>query len=150
MTRSLFQLSALGFKLYATPDTSAFLSARGIANEAVAYPASESAADLAAAPIIRLMKEGAVDLVINATPPGRSSQPLLNYHVRRTAVDFGVPLLTNPALIRMFAAAMDSRKGAPISGMSPEAPPALNLLEFYAGAAAAPKPAASPRSSVSL
>jgi hypothetical protein len=32
-------------------------------------------ADLAASPLITLVKEGKVDLVINAAPPGKSSQP---------------------------------------------------------------------------
>lgn len=32
-THSVFKLSQLGFKLYATPDTSKYLAARGIANE---------------------------------------------------------------------------------------------------------------------
>ena len=39
------------------------------------YPATESVTDLAGSPLIQLVKDGKVDLVINAAPPGKSSQP---------------------------------------------------------------------------
>lgn len=114
MTPNIFELSRLGFKLFATPDTSDFLTSRGIKNEVIArmfellgvgasrvceteypllpplcthcstnapssqkvsYPASDSAADLAASPLMRLIKDNTVDLVINSTPAGRTKQP---------------------------------------------------------------------------
>ena len=113
MTPNIFELSRLGFKLFATPDTSDFLTTRGITNQVsarvlqsspsvgalrartarpahltthlshlaaassqkVSYPMCDSAADLAASPLIRLIKDNTVDLVINATPAGKTTQP---------------------------------------------------------------------------
>ena len=44
---------------------------------------------------------------------------MLNYQVRRTAVDFGVPLLTNINLVTMFADAMEHHAAKPMVGLSP-------------------------------
>jgi carbamoyl-phosphate synthase (ammonia) len=46
--------------------------------------------------------------------------------VRRTAVDYGVPLLTNPALVRMFSDAMTKHSHKPMVGLSPD-----SLFDYY-------------------
>lgn len=51
---------------------------------------------------------------------------MFNYQVRRTAVDFGVPLLTNPALVRMFADAITVHSKTPMVGLSP-----VSLYDYY-------------------
>jgi carbamoyl-phosphate synthase (ammonia) len=51
---------------------------------------------------------------------------VLNYHLRRTAVDYGVPLLTNPNLVAMFANAMTAHAHKPFVGLSPE-----SLFDHY-------------------
>jgi carbamoyl-phosphate synthase (ammonia) len=44
---------------------------------------------------------------------------VFNYHIRRTAVDFAVPLLTNPQLVAMFATAMEHNAKSPMVGLRP-------------------------------
>lgn len=68
-------LSKIGYKLFATSDTSAFLNARGIENTLLPWPASLSADELASSALLRTIKDGTVDLVINVASPARSSQP---------------------------------------------------------------------------
>ena len=117
---SIHKLSRLGFALYATPDTSKFLSARGVANTRLEYPGVD-AAGVASSPLLNAIKEGTVDLVINAAPARTSTQALANFVVRRTAVDFGVPLLTNPGLVKLFAASMEANVRRPFVGLLPQA-----------------------------
>ena len=74
------------------------------------WPSSLSVADLSSSALLRTIKDGTVDLVINVASPARSSQPERNFHIRRTAVDFGVPLLTNIKLVTMFADAIEKHK----------------------------------------
>jgi len=49
-----------------------------------------------------------------------------NYLVRRTAVDFAVPLLTNVKLMTMFADAMEVHSKTPMVGLVPS-----SLFEYY-------------------
>jgi len=86
------------------------LSARGIENTLVPWPSTLSVADLSSSALLGTIKDGTVDLVINIASPARSSQPERNFHIRRTAVDFGVPLLTNIKLVTMFADAIAKHK----------------------------------------
>jgi hypothetical protein len=43
--------------------------------QAVPWPTEETVAAAATSPLITLIKDGKVDLVINAAPPGKSSKP---------------------------------------------------------------------------
>jgi carbamoyl-phosphate synthase (ammonia) len=45
---------------------------------------------------------------------------VLNYHVRRTAVDYGVPLITNPNLVAMFAEALEAHAAKLFAGLVPQ------------------------------
>jgi len=45
---------------------------------------------------------------------------VLNYHVRRTAVDYGVPLLTDSNLVVMFADALEAHTARPFTGLVPQ------------------------------
>ena len=45
-------------------------------------------------------------------PTASSTELKNNFLTRRTAVDFGVPLLTNAQLFKMFAESMKKHKGA--------------------------------------
>ena len=49
-----------------------------------------------------------------------------NYLIRRTAMDFSVPLLTNLPLARLFADAMADHKENPMQGLKPE-----SLFDYY-------------------
>ncbi len=69
------QLLKLGYSLFATADTSAFLSARGIENTMLPWPSSLSTDALASSALLNAIKDGTIDLVINIASPARSSQP---------------------------------------------------------------------------
>lgn len=43
--------------------------------QSVPYPSATDAATLTASPLLNLIKDGTVDLVINAAPAGKTSQP---------------------------------------------------------------------------
>lgn len=123
LTHAAFKLKGLGFTLYATPETAAFLKLRGVETTEVAYPTEvDGASDLLA-----LVKDGKVDLVVNLPSSDPASTNLAtNYLLRRTAVDFAVPLLTNVKLVSMFADAMDKEAREPMVGLHPS-----SLFDYY-------------------
>lgn len=97
----VFLLQKLGFTLHATPETQPFLEARGIKGVRMIHYA-----DGDVQPNVRTMiAAGQADLVINL-PTSAHGDLRANYHTRRTAVDFGVPLLTNPQLFVMLVEAL--------------------------------------------
>ena len=91
-------------ELLATPKTFRMLQQKGI--PAVRAPAAE---DAAAVNVMSLL-QGGVDLVINLPTPTDPSVTRHDYLIRRTAVDFGIPLLTNP-LAHLAFAAMGAQAG---------------------------------------
>jgi carbamoyl-phosphate synthase (ammonia) len=101
----IYLLRMMKYKIYATPETQPFLEAKGMKDvELVHY----FDGDKLHTPNVRtLIANKEVDLVINL-PPVKSSNTDLkaNYFTRRTAVDFGVPLLTDPQLFVMLVDAL--------------------------------------------
>ncbi len=89
------------------------------------YPTSSSTDDLANSELLNVIREGNIDLVINL-PNAKSTRNEFNYLVRRTAVDFAVPLLTNSRLVTMFADAMEKHTKEPMVGLVPS-----SLFEYY-------------------
>lgn len=49
-----------------------------------------------------------------------------NYTIRRTAVDFGIPLLTNFNLVKLFTSAMVQDKKSKLVGLDPN-----SLFDYY-------------------
>uniref|UniRef100_A0A8C1AWV5 Carbamoyl-phosphate synthase 1 n=2 Tax=Cyprinus carpio TaxID=7962 RepID=A0A8C1AWV5_CYPCA len=87
------QLHEEGFKLYATEGTSAWLNANDVPTISVAWPSQESK-NTTLPSISRLISEGHTDLVVNL--PNNNTKFLKdNFQIRRMAVDYGVPLITN-------------------------------------------------------
>lgn len=62
------------------------------------------------------LRNGKIDLVINL-PTTESKQVENNYLMRRTAVDFGVPLLTNIHLVKLFSEAIAKYKKGELIGL---------------------------------
>lgn len=86
-----------GYKLYATRGTRTFLMNAGIEAEVAYWPDENQSPNT-----IDLIKKGEVDLVVNI-PKDLSVTELSNdYSIRRTAIDFNVPLLTNARLASAF------------------------------------------------
>lgn len=86
-----------GHKLYATRGTQQFLLNAGVEAEVAYWPDEEKSPNT-----IELIKSRTVDLVINI-PKDLSADELNNdYSIRRSAVDFNVPLITNARLASAF------------------------------------------------
>jgi carbamoyl-phosphate synthase large subunit len=86
-----------GHKLYATRGTQQFLKDAGIEAEVAYWPDEKKSPNT-----IDLIKSREVELVINI-PKDLSADELNNdYSIRRSAVDFNVPLITNARLASAF------------------------------------------------
>jgi carbamoyl-phosphate synthase (ammonia) len=110
-THSAWQLHEQGFKLFATRATAAVLTKNQVPCTVVAYPTEEGTADVPNA--LDLIRNKQIGLCINI-PTHESKRLDDNFQMRRTAVDFGVPLLTNTKLVKVFADAVyahDRNKG---------------------------------------
>ncbi|KAL6484311.1 hypothetical protein MHYP_G00063560 [Metynnis hypsauchen] len=98
------QLKEEGFKLYATEATSAWLNANDVPTSPVAWPSLEGK-DSTLPSISRLLSDGHIDLVVNL--PNNNTKFLKdNFLIRRMAVDYGVPLITNFQVIKLFVEAI--------------------------------------------
>jgi len=86
-----------GHKLYATRGTQQFLQNAGVEAEVAYWPDEKKSPNT-----IELIRTKEVDLVVNI-PKDLSDTELNNdYTIRRSAVDFNVPLLTNSRLASAF------------------------------------------------
>jgi len=90
-------LTAKNLPIFATKGTHDFYTGNGIETTMVNWP------DVDAKPnVIELLRSKSVDLVINI-PKNMSREELHNdYIIRRTAIDFNIPLITNARLASAF------------------------------------------------
>ena len=94
-----------GYKLFASPETHQFLESNGIGSEQLFLPEENKTPN-----ILDFIKSKKIDLVINI--PKSLSRDVLNsdYLIRRTAVDYNVPLITNSRLASAFIYAFCKRR----------------------------------------
>ncbi|HLC76448.1 MAG TPA: carbamoyl-phosphate synthase (glutamine-hydrolyzing) large subunit [Candidatus Peribacterales bacterium] len=103
MAPTFLKLHEMGFAMYATERTHAFLESRGIPS-ALLYKLSEPRG-----PNIReYLTEKRLDLVINIPQHYSGAEMTDGYKMRRLAIDRGIPLLTNVQLAKRLVEAMDS------------------------------------------
>ena len=94
-------LKANGYNLFATGGTSQYLTENGLENTLVYWPSDEGKQPQA----LDLLHEKKIDMVVNM-PKDLSPRELTNgYKIRRAAIDFNIPLLTNSRLASAFIAA---------------------------------------------
>jgi len=94
-------LDQMGFKFYATKGTADFMKANGINAEVLYWPLDEKEPNT-----LTYIADGKIDLVINI-PKNIEREELDNdYLIRRKAVDFDIPLITNLQLAKRFAEAL--------------------------------------------
>jgi carbamoyl-phosphate synthase large subunit len=99
------KLRDMGFTLYATEHTSEFLRKNGIANTRL-YKVHEKKR-----PNIRdFIARRKIDFVISVPNPEKKVEFDSDYRMRRLAVDFAVPLLTNLQVADLFVQAIASKK----------------------------------------
>jgi carbamoyl-phosphate synthase large subunit len=97
-------LKSLGMNLFATKGTADFLQANSIETTVLHWPLEKRSPN-----ILEYISQKRLDLVINI-PKNYQEEELTNdYIIRRKAVDFGIPLITNIQLAQRFVEAL-SRK----------------------------------------
>lgn len=97
-------LKDLGMNLYATQGTADFLMINGVKATVLHWPLDEKSPNT-----LEYLSQGKIDLAINI-PKNYNEQELSNdYLIRRKAVDYSVPLITNIQLAQRFVEAL-SRK----------------------------------------
>ena len=123
-THCAFQLHELGYTLYATRATGEILEKNKIPCKIVAYPSEKSSSEPNA---IDMIRNDEIGLVINV-PTHESKRLEDNFQMRRSAMDFGVPLLTNMNLVKMFSHSLykNAEQGG-FTGLKPQ-----TLFEHYA------------------
>lgn len=116
----IWTLHTLGFQLYATAETQPFLEGKGIPSTLIHYP------DVDLSPNVKTMIANKdIDLVVNL-PTKTISDTKSHYYTRRTAVDYGVPLFTNPQLFQMFVNAIEKHKKGKLHISQPS-----SLFDYY-------------------
>ncbi|MBN1132462.1 MAG: carbamoyl-phosphate synthase (glutamine-hydrolyzing) large subunit [Bacteroidales bacterium] len=97
LVNSCRMLLEKGYQLYATHGTHEFLKLNGIESVDLAWPDEDKKPN-----VMDYLREKMIDLVINI-PKDLSSHELSNdYSIRRSAVDFNIPLITNSRLASAF------------------------------------------------
>ncbi|MDY0075907.1 MAG: carbamoyl-phosphate synthase (glutamine-hydrolyzing) large subunit [Bacteroidales bacterium] len=94
-------LAERGFKLYATPGSAKFLSDNDIESKILYWPDEESQPNTR-----EYLRERKIDLVINIPKNFSKSELYNDYTIRRLAVDFNIPLITNARLASAFIQAI--------------------------------------------
>ncbi len=94
----LEELHRMGYKIYATENTAVFLNVHHIPAQLVAK-AHESVKENN---VINLIKSRTLELVINISEEMNREKFEDEYEIRRLAIDFGIPLLTNLQIAKLF------------------------------------------------
>jgi carbamoyl-phosphate synthase large subunit len=99
-------LQTMGYRFYATKGTADFLKENDIDAEVLYWPSEEKEPNT-----LTYIAERKIDLVINI-PKNIEKEELENdYLIRRKAVDFNVPLITNIQLAKRFVEALSRTTG---------------------------------------
>lgn len=115
------KMTELGYNLYTTEKTHKFLQKYNIPSTKLDFPLDESSEEN----VLNYIKNGKIDLVVNL-PNSESTQLENNYMIRRTAVDFSIPLLTNISLVKLFVESMAIHKEKPLLGLDAD-----SLFDYY-------------------
>lgn len=122
-THCAWQLHEMGYNLFATRATAAELEKNRVPCTIVAYP---SEGDSTSEPnAIDMIKNEDFGLVINI-PTHKSKRLEDNFAMRRSAVDYSTPLLTNMSLVKCFSDAMFKYKKEGMVALEPK-----TLFEHY-------------------
>ena len=122
MVHSSWALHEMGYNLFATEKTHEFLSAHQVPSTLVHFPS-----EVGVEPNVNtLVRNQDIDLVINL-PLYSSKQTQNNFEIRRTSVDFGIPLLTQPELVKLFVESLERHKRGELVGIRAD-----SLFDYYA------------------
>jgi carbamoyl-phosphate synthase large subunit len=102
MLDSVRRFVELGVELYATQGTAEFLDRNGVETTVLRWPLEGGSPNA-----LDYLKQRKVDLVINIPKHFQKEELTNDYLLRRTAVDFGVPLITNRQLAERLSEALE-------------------------------------------
>ncbi len=122
VTHCAWQLHELGYNLFATKLTAEALQKRGVPVTLLGYPTEMGGPH---PNVMDKLRSKEIDLVVNI-PSHTSTRLEDNFLMRRTSVDFNIPLLTNMQLFKSFTDACDKHKKGELVGLNPH-----NLFEHY-------------------
>lgn len=106
MLQACTMLRDHGYKLFATPGTSHYLTDNGIENTLVYWPSDADKEPQA----LSMLHHKEIDMVVNV-PKNLSTGELTNgYKIRRAAIDLNIPLITNARLASAFIYAFCTMK----------------------------------------
>ena len=94
-------LSEKGYNLFATRGTAQFLEMNGIPSTVLHWPDENKKPNT-----LDYLRNKMIDLVINIPKDLSKSELSNDYHIRRSAVDFNIPLITNSRLASAFLTAV--------------------------------------------
>lgn len=115
MTHSAYQLHELGYNLFATKATGEVLQKNGVPCTIVGYPTEKKDGD-DIPNAVDMIREKEICMVVNV-PTYESKRLEDNFIMRRTAMDFGIPLLTNMNLVKVFADAAHLHAKGELTGL---------------------------------
>ena len=90
-----------GYRLFATPGTSRYLTENGIENTLVHWPSEEGQQPQA----LDMLHSKEIDMVVNVTKNLSTGELSNGYKIRRAAIDLNIPLITNARLASAFISA---------------------------------------------
>lgn len=105
MIEATKKLQAMGFSIFATEHTSKYLTEQGIANTMVYKIKDKKEPN-----VMNLISSGKIDFVINI--PNSMNREIISdgYLMRRQAVDYNLPLITNLRLAKLFVDSIYKKK----------------------------------------
>lgn len=86
-----------GYNLFATRGTASFLQLNGIPAESLHWPDEEAKPN-----VLDFLRNKMIDLVINIPKDHSQSELFNDYEIRRNAIDYNIPLITNARLASAF------------------------------------------------
>ena len=107
MLEAARRLSQHGYNIFATAGTSRYLTENGIENQRVLWPSevetlSQDAPEAALPRALDMLREKQIDMVVNVHKNFSTGELTNGYKIRRAAIDFNIPLLTNARLASAF------------------------------------------------
>ena len=96
------KLAEMGFELFATGGTAKFLEANGIKTTLLRWPLEGKEPNAAT-----YLSHKKIDLVINIPKSFEEEELRNDYLIRRRAVEYGIPVITNPELAVTLTGALD-------------------------------------------
>ena len=107
MLEAACRLSQHGYNIFATAGTSRYLTENGIENQRVLWPSevealAEDAPEAALPRALDMLRDKQIDMVVNVHKNFSTGELTNGYKIRRAAIDFNIPLLTNARLASAF------------------------------------------------